>query len=450
MTKKSMILAAGMLLVGATGAFAQKSKIREANKAYDNALNQITIQSATNGSPAELSKPEIIASLDKALEAANAAIAHPETANNADAWFAKGAILVEMSRLAHYADKKPYMEALAAFKKAHELNAKVVKKPGFENALFNTAIFSFNGGISDINAQNYDGLIAAMRNAKGALTFDNNSLLSSQPSKDTLIAQAEYYTAYGYYLKQDYQNAKKEMEQAIKNPINAANVDAYRILAFSYGETKDFDKQIAIIEAAKKKFPANKDLDADELNYYISQNKTSELLSKFEQAVQREPNNATYVSNLGVLYRNMGMSKDGKFPSDAASWQEKAEAQMKKALELEPNNGIYIYNLASLKLIQADYIAQQMNALGNSKADNIKYDELDKTRIGILKDALASLNKMEALLEPKLLSGKISQEEKGYYFEGLQTLGRVYGALNDVQKAKQYKEKLGDYEAKYW
>ncbi len=452
MNKKALVVLCGILMTATTGAFAQKSKIREANKAYETAVGFIALKNASGSKSAEdLSDPSIIAPLEKAIAAANEAVASSETANNADAWFAKGAILIEMSKVAHFSKQKPYLEAVEALSKAYELSPKVVKKDGFEDLLMNAAIFSFNGGIGEINEEKYDDVVKSMRNVKTALIFDDNKLNKSrQGDKDTMIADAEYYIGYGQYLKKDFENAKISLEAALKNPITQKKPDAFRVLAFTYDKIKDFDKQIATIESAKKLFPKNKDLETDELNYYITQNKTAELVSKFEDAVTREPNNALYLNNLGVLYRNMGMEKDGKFPADAESWHKKAEAQMRKAIEIEPNNAIYSYNLSTVQVIKADLLGNQMNNLGSSKADNQKYDQLVILRANIINQALETLVKVEGILEPKLLSKKISGEEKGYYFDALQTMTRLYANINNPTKRTEYKNKLEDYEQKYY
>lgn len=451
MNKKTLLVACGLLMAASTVTFAQKSKIREANKSYETAMGLIALKTAGGASAQELNDPTIIAPLEKALAAANEATTNAETAGNADAWFAKGAVLVEMSKVPHFNDKKPYLEGMEALKKAYELSPKVTRKEGFEDILFNAAIFSFNGGISEINNEKYDDMVRSMRNVRTALAFDDNKLNKGrQAAKDTMLADADYYVGYGYYLKKDFDNAKKELETSLKNPITQTKADAYRVLAFAYGEAKEYDKQIATIEEAKKKFPRNKDLDADELNYYIAQNKTAELVTKFEDAVNREPNNALYLNNLGILYRNMGMSKDDVFPADASEWHKKAETQMRKAIEIEPNNAIYQYNLSTVEVIKADLVGNQMGKLGTTKADNQKYDQLEVLRADIIKQAIATLTKVEGILEPKLLGKKINAEEKGYYFEALQTLGRLYGAVNMPAKRTEYKNKLEDYEQKYF
>ena len=449
MNKKLLIVVGGLLLASTT-TFAQKSKIKEANKAFDQASEQIIIANASSkGDPEAYNADAITAPLLKAKAAADEAVANAETANNADAWFAKGVTYVELSRVPKFADKKYYNEGIEALKKAFSINPKVLNKEGAENSIFNAGIFAFNGALGSLNDDNYDELFRSLTTARDAFSFNDRKLFKDRKEVDTLLADINYYEGFGYYSKKDYPKAISILEDALKNPVTQAKVDPYRILAFSYGEIKNPEKQIATIEAAKKKFPNNKDLEADELNYFISQGKETELISKFESAVAKAPGNALYVNNLAVLYRNMGMEKNGKFADDAAEWHKKAEETMKKALELEPNNAVYNFNLSTIYIIKGDYVANKMNALTNSKADNQKYDEMVKIRKGYLDQAVVALNKMETILEPKLKNKSINTEEKGYLLEGVQTLARIYAQVNDVEKAKAYRTKLKDYEENY-
>lgn len=450
MNKKLLIVVGGLLLASAT-TFAQKSKIKEANKAFEKASEQIIIANGTsNGDPQAYNANEITEPLLKAKAAADEAVANAETANNADAWFAKGVTYIELSRVPKFADKKYYNEGMEALKKAFSINPKIVSKDGAENSIFNAGIFAFNGALAELNDNNYDELFKALTTAKDAFNFNDRKLFKDRKAVvDTLLADINYYEGFGHYSKKDYPKAISILEEAMKNPITQAKVDPYRILAFSYGEAKNPEKQIATIEAAKKKFPNNKDLEADELNYFITQGKETELISKFESAVAKEPNNALYINNLGVLYRNMGMEKNGKFADNASEWHQKAEEQMKKALELEPNNAIFNFNLSTIYVIKGDYVGNKMNALGTSKADNQKYDEMVKIRKGYLDQAVSSLAKMESILDPKLKNKTINAEEKGYLFEGVQTMGRIYAQVNNVEKAREYREKLKNYQDNY-
>jgi tetratricopeptide (TPR) repeat protein len=447
MNKKSLIVVCGLLLASGTSTFAQKAKIREANRHFETATEQVIVVSATNSGPTAFNDKSIVDPLLKAKAAIEAATTNEETANNADAWFAKGQIFVEMARIPDFKKERHYVEGFQAFEKAYALNPKVLSKEGIETALFNVGIFGLNNISEELANEDYDKMIQTADVAHKALTMGDGKLFkNNKATVDTLSATAEYYKGFGYYLKKDYTKAIEILEKNLKAPAAQSNSDAYRILAFAYGETKNTEKQLQTIENAKAKFPGNKDIEIDELNYYIAQNKQGELVGRFEALVAKEPNNAQYVHNLGVLYRNMGMEKDGAFPADAASWHDKAEAQLKKAVSLEPNNVPFNFNLSNLYVVKADLVGSQMNKLGNTKADNAKYDELLKVRTGLLQQGIAPLLVVEKVLDPKIKSGKITNDERGYLLESLQTLGRLYGAVDDAASSKKYKEKLRNYE----
>lgn len=448
MNKKSLIVACGLMVMAGTS-FAQNSKVREANRLYSTALDNIIKVSAMNANdPNALNAKDIVEPMNGAKAAIDEAVLNEKTSLDADAWAAKGLIYIDLSRIPQNEDKKYYVEGLQALQKAYSLNPKIAKKDGVENALFNTAIFSFNGGIGASNRSQYDELIQNMNVAKDALTFDKNGLFKDKPVKDTLLAQADYYIGFGEYSKKDYAATIKTMEAAVKNPINQESVDIYRVLADSYGQTKQFDKQLDIINKAKAKFPRNKDLEIDELNYYIGQDKMEELMTKLEKAVTENPNNAEYRSNLGILNRNMAAEKDGKLPPDALGWIVKAESNLKKATELAPDNAAYIYNLSTVYVIKADFYGNMMNALGSSKADNAKYEEYQNLRMSSMREALVPLAKVEEILSGKLKSKTISTTEKDYLMEALKDLRRLNAATNQPEKAKEYKVKIDDLESK--
>ncbi|HTO14853.1 MAG TPA: hypothetical protein VLZ83_03745 [Edaphocola sp.] len=441
MIKKNLLMTCGLILLSGSFLFAQKSKIKEANRSYSQATDQIILAS-TQGSPTAYDNDKVTTPLLKAKEAIDEATTNSETSGNADAWAAKGMIYADLARIPKFKDKQYYNESLIAFQKAFELNPKSIRKTETETAIYNAGLFAFNGGIAAVNEGEYDVSIQAMTTAKKALTFNDNSMFKDRKEKDTIVADAEYYVGYGYYSKKDYPGTITATENALKNPINKERLDAYRILAFAYGENKNYPKQIAIIETAKAKFPKNKDLEIDELNYYISQGKEKELVGKFEDAVSKNPDNPLYLNNLALLYRNMGAEKDGEFPPDADSWHNKADASFRKAIALEPQNHIYQYNLGNLLITKADLLGYKMNKLGTSKIDNQKYDQFSSMRINTMKQAITYYEKVASLLEPKFNNKKISGDEQEYLFESWRTLARLYGATNNPSMSKEMKDKM--------
>ncbi|RQO29756.1 hypothetical protein DBR32_14315 [Taibaiella sp. KBW10] len=435
---KKHIVTLGLLLAASAGStYAQKSKIKEANNAYDKAREALILGN----------KPEAEKLLLKAKAAADEAVANAETATNAGAWMAKAVTYISLSQIESYQAGKTYKTGYEAFQKAITLDPKIEgKTDGIDNVLQNAGIFAFNDGINDFNKSNYDAAISAFDIVKGSFGHKNGEYIKANKAFDTVLAQSNMYSAYSSYYSKKYDEAIPKLEAAIANPITTSSVDIYRVAAMSYGEQKNTAKQLALIESAKKKFPGNKDIAADELNYYVVQGKEDLLTKKFEEAVVQDPNNAQFVSNLGILYRNMAMGKEGKVPENAEELYKKSETSLKKAVQLESGNAIYQYQLGNMFVQKADYIATKMNALGSTKADNLKYDGFVTLRNSYLKEALAPFEAAERILEPKQKENKISTEEKGYFLETLQAVGKIHAALNNPEKSAEYKTKLKTYE----
>jgi hypothetical protein len=436
---KKQFVTLGLVLATATGTtYAQKAKIKEANNAYDKATLALIADN----------KAEAEAQLNKAKAAADEAVANAETSGNASAWMAKAVTYISMSQLPAFQDQKAYKAGFDAFEKAVSLDAKIENKTdGIDAVVKNAGIFSFNDGISEFNKSNYDAAIAAFDVTKKAFGYKNGAYIKDNKAVyDTVLAQANMYSAYSSYYQKKYDEAIPKLEAAMANPVTTGTVDLYRVAAMSYGEQKNNAKQMATIEAAKKKFPGNKDIAADELNYYVAQGQQDLLVKKFEEAVAQDPSNPQYISNLGILYLNMATGKDGNTPANAEEMFKKAEAQMKKAIELESNNPIYQYQLGNMFVQKSDYIANQMNKLGSTKADNAKYDGLFNLRNSYLKESLTPFTAVERILEPKQKSSSISPDEKGYLLEALQAMGKIHAALNDPAKSAEYKAKLKSYE----
>ena len=74
-------------------------------------------------------------------------------------------------------------------------------------------------------------------------------------------------------------------------------------------------------------------------------------------------------------------------------------------------------NLVALILENESSIVEQMNSLGNSRADNMKYDELKKERETLYKECVPVLKQLIALDDSNL--------------EAVQTLRNIYGTIGD-------------------
>ena len=155
---------------------------------------------------------------------------------------------------------------------------------------------------------------------------------------------------------------------------------------------------------------SNSSKDEDEALLY--RNKFKELM---EKAIELDPDNGILYYNLGVIY-----AEQGEF--------ELAKEKYNQAIELIPDYVDAYLNLVSVILEDEVSIVEQMNSLGNSKKDNIRYDELKVEREDLYKECVP-------LLEELL---KVSPEN----IDALNTLKNIYGVLGNNEGFMELKAKI--------
>jgi len=87
-----------------------------------------------------------------------------------------------------------------------------------------------------------------------------------------------------------------------------------------------------------------------------------------------------------------------------------------KSIELDPTFESGYLNLVSLILEGEGAIVEEMNGLGNTRADNARYDELKAQREDLFKECVPILEKLVALNQN---------------LEATKTLMNIYGTLGD-------------------
>ena len=193
---------------------------------------------------------------------------------------------------------------------------------------------------------------------------------------------------------------------------------------------------------------------------YVQQGKNDEAEKAIKEARKIQPDDISLMLNEADLYIRISNNSDDE--DETLLYRNKFKDLMQKAIELDPDNGILYYNLAVIyaeqgelelakeKYIQAialipDYvdaylnlvsviledeikIVEEMNSLGNSSKDNMRYDELRVEREDLYK-------KCVPLLEDLL---KVSPEN----IDALNTLKNIYGVLGNNDGFMQLKAKI--------
>ena len=235
-------------------------------------------------------------------------------------------------------------------------------------------------------------------------------------------ADAYKNLAFVYMSEQKYDEAIEPLQQII-NKSNS--VDGYKYLGeiyydkatklkSKYESSKNvddstqamvyFNKDIDLLQKARKLYPDNSELLLLLSNSYIGANKIDVAIDAFKAGVKQDPENPYYRYNYGVLLLG---NKDYK----------SAEEQFQKAVDIKPDYQNAIYNLAVTYVkwgadLNKEAIASGDTASSNSKVNMEKY-----------KKALPYLEKVVQM--------------KGDDASMWELLGRVYTILGDQAKAKE-------------
>ena len=173
------------------------------------------------------------------------------------------------------------------------------------------------------------------------------------------------------------------------------------------------------VQDARKANPGDVGLILTEANIYIQLGEKQRYKELITEALEKDPNNAVLYFNLGVVNSEQGES-------------DLARDYYEKAIEIDPSMENAYLNLVALILENESSIVEQMNSLGNSRADNIKYDELKKQRETLYKECVPVLKQLIALDDSNL--------------EAVQTLRNIYGTIGDNQGFLEMKAIMEKYE----
>jgi tetratricopeptide (TPR) repeat protein len=220
--------------------------------------------------------------------------------------------------------------------------------------------------------------------------FDNKSVRDISVKAKTYINPTERFT-------------ESKKAEIVKN------------IALIYVSKDDNEKALAAMKDARAESPDDINLILSEANVYYKMGNTEEFRKLLELATTKDPKNPELQYNLGVI------SADSDHPDEARAYYE-------KAIELDPNYINAYINLAALILNSEQPIIEEMNSLGTSKADNIKYDELKEKRQKLYSDAIPYLEKALDIDSKNINAAK--------------TLMNIYSATGETAKFKDMKAKV--------
>lgn len=297
-------------------------------------------------------------------------------------------------------ESKDYSLASKYFEKAYRLSTK-------------DTLFLYYAAATAVNVQEYDRALSIYEELKqlGYTGIEKQYYATNVETNEEEILEKN---TRDLYVKAKSHKNPGERKTESKKPEIVKNV------ALIYVNQGNNEKAIAAMKEARAQEPNDVNLILTEANVHYKMGNTAEFKSLLETATKLEPNNPELQYNLGVIAAESG-------EADAA------KAYYEKTISLKPDYVNAYINLAALILSKEEGIIKEMNGLGSSKKDDLRYDELRVQRQEIYKTSVPYLAKALEIDDKNLSAAK--------------TLMNIYGILNDTAKQKEIKAKVDALEA---
>lgn len=307
----------------------------------------------------------------------------------------------------------------AEFKKIIENDLLTKANKYYTDQKFGQAAETFNM-IYKVNTDGQDYLYYAAVSYIGAQDFDNALKAYLELDKLGYTGEQTLYVATNKETGEvDSFNSKSERDLYVRggshtNPetqtSESKSSEITKNIALIYINKGEKDKALAAIEKAKQSNPDDVNLLINEANIYYEMGDEKKFQSTLKKAIEKEPNNAVLHYNVGVIYMN---NKE----------IEKARESFEKVLSLNPSNADAALNLSTSYLEEGNSLVEQMNSLGNSRADDLKYEELKKKKASLFEQAA------QTLVDFKNSNSEVPNSI-------LEQLKNIYNALGETAKAK--------------
>lgn len=333
----------------------------------------------------------------------------------AKAWYLKGVIYagIDTTKVEKFKSLAPnggFSIAKEAFEKAEELDKG--KNPAFLND--DVGFPMMNEQVKGYLAQSY--LNSAVRayqeekNFKKALEYTEHTLYFMPNDTTTLLYAGAYFAP----SVEEYDKSITYLNSYIAN--GGKSKDAYNALIdVFYNKKKEYEKAIEITKKAQIAYPDDTGYKQNEMSIYVGQKKYDIARQMVETWVKEDPTSKDNFFLLGQLNQELGEP-------------DKAKEAYSNALKIDSKYFEAATNLADLYWKDAKAVKDQMNQLGNSKADMAKLQELDKAYVKKLEIALPYIESCE----------KISPDDVGVLY----SLLTVYSDLDYQDKITKVKKRL--------
>ena len=418
-TKIFILAAMSFTMIG----FAQKNEIKAAEKAL---------------------KGGDSAGAKTALEAAAGVISGADAKEQAHYHYLRGKIYAD---LAKKGDDSAFETAISSFQKANEVEAssgKVKYGKLIDQDLSALAGDMVNSAIEDNKNEKYKQAGQKLYMSYKLSPKDTNYLYYAASSS---VNGGEYEQALNYYneLKEvgydgggmEYKatnvaTGEEEVMEKVqrdlmvksgtyKDPVDektpSKQAEIVKNMALIYTQLGQDDKAMDAYKEARVNNPKDVTLILNEANLHFKLGDKDKFKELMAEAVTVAPDNPDLHYNIGVI----NMEQDNI---------EEARAAYRRALDINPGYTNAQLNLSTTYINEGNGLIDEMNSLGNSRADIARYDELKKQKDDLFREGANVLE--EAL--------KTNPDNQAI----LSQLKNIYGAMGDNENFMRLKKLLGE------
>ena len=279
--------------------------------------------------------------LDLAKENIDAATQHQKTMNDPKTWFYYGNIYIQLATTQDeaYKDTDPdaLQKAYDGYKKCMELDVKKRYYVQVDQDMRVIANNYYARGLKYFDTEDY----------KDAYKEFNEAIKVNQ-SIDNLDTLAIYAAAMTAFSAEMYDESKEGYIQLVEMDYDNATI--YGDLAKIYKALDDIPAANAILKTGIEKYPNEASLLFSKINILLDQDKYEEVIESLEAAIKLAPENYTLYFVKGQSYENMENFTE-------------AESAYLKAIEMNPEYSDAIYNLGALHYNKAGEIFNEANDL---------------------------------------------------------------------------------------
>ncbi|WP_132054751.1 hypothetical protein [Pseudocnuella soli] len=368
-------------------------------------------------------------------------LADPKNQNNANAWYRKGQIYMQLAMDSTKLDESltNRSEAMTAFKRYYEMDAKNVMGTLEQNVRpFQVYESAYNAALSDYNAQNFARSFQNFKQALDAEEYIKAKNLSyggiTFPALDTNL----YLNVAATALKAKMEDSAMVYYTKLADAkLNADNyIEIYQTLVDYYdrkGDAANRDKYLAL---GKELYPKNDYWFEAQLSP-LREDKPK-LFAKYKELATANPESYYLNFNYAVELFNYAFANDNK-PADFATYEGQVEPAIKAAIKAQ--------NSADANYLMVRYMTEKiyrtedaMRAIkGTTPADANKR----KAHAAEIKQMWAA---MTPYAETAFTAYEGKKDLKGYEKGNFKNVSNVlidyYSMQKDEAKVKQYQDRL--------